>query len=110
MIKNLKILREKFKISQAALAEAIGVSQQAINKYENTSTEPDIKTLVAIANYFNTSVDYLIGNTNVEHKIEEVFEYHLNAKELSFMDHYRNLTEGEQDILAQTAEVFSDRK
>ena len=46
MIKNLKLLRNRRCISQQALAAAVGVSQQSINKYENHNIEPDTKTLM----------------------------------------------------------------
>ena len=64
MVKNLKSLRTQAGISQQTLATAIGISQQSVNKYENHSIEPDIATLIAMADYFETTVDYLIGRTN----------------------------------------------
>ena len=72
MLTNLKKLREDASVSQKALADAIGVSQQSVNKYENHNIEPDIDTLIRIADFFETSVDYLIGHTSVRRKIEEV--------------------------------------
>ena len=63
-MKNLKALRLSKKLSQQQLALRLDLSQQTIYKYENGITEPDIATLIKLANYFNTSVDYLIGNTN----------------------------------------------
>ncbi|MBQ8922805.1 MAG: helix-turn-helix transcriptional regulator [Oscillospiraceae bacterium] len=41
MVKNLKTLRTKFRLSQQQLADVIGVSQQSVNKYENHNIEPD---------------------------------------------------------------------
>ena len=64
MVKKLKELRQKRGISQQALAEIIGISQQSINKYENHKIEPDISTLIALADYFDTTVDYIIGRTD----------------------------------------------
>lgn len=61
MVERLKELRTEFSISQQQLADVIGVSQQSINKYENHNVEPDIETLKAMANYFNVSIDYLVG-------------------------------------------------
>ena len=63
MVKNLKYLRNQKGISQQKLAIEIGISQQSINKYENHNIEPDINTLIALADYFETTVDYLIGRT-----------------------------------------------
>ena len=59
MLFNLKYLREKKGLSQSELAKAVGMTQQAINKYENQSTEPDIDTLKKLAAYFGTSIDFL---------------------------------------------------
>lgn len=63
-MENLKKLRLERNLSQQKLAEAIGLSQQAITKYENGRTQPDFQTLMALADFFHTSVDYLIGYTN----------------------------------------------
>ena len=92
MVKNLKLLRTKYNISQQQLAELVGVSQQSINKYENHKIEPDIQTLIKIAEYFNTSVDYLIGHTDIDHIIEKVFSYDLNKDEAALIDNYRKLS------------------
>lgn len=99
MVENLKKLRKNAKISQQQLADVIGVSQQSINKYENHMVEPDISTLMSIANYFSTSVDYLIGNTEVERRIENTQKYDLNNEEKMFIDGYRKLNETEKEII-----------
>ena len=62
MVKNLKKLREEHGLSQQRLAELLGLTQQAIYKYEKTSIEPDIDTLTAMADILHTTVDYLIGH------------------------------------------------
>ncbi len=61
MIGNLKRLRKEKGVTQRTLADAVMVSQQSINKYENHSVEPDIDTLIRIADYFGVSLDYLVG-------------------------------------------------
>ena len=66
MVKNLKKLRNEKGISQQQLASVIGISQQSINKYENHNVEPDIFTLSALADYFGTSVDFLIGRVDTD--------------------------------------------
>ena len=59
MLPNLKLLRKEYGISQQRLAEAIGVSQPSINTYENHNIEPGISVLMRMADYFNTSIDFL---------------------------------------------------
>ena len=98
MIKNLRKLRLKKGISQEKLANAIsGISQQSINKYENHKIEPDIQMLIKFADYFDTSVDYLIGHTEIDHKIETLTEYSMNDEEIAVVDCYRKLTPNQKE-------------
>lgn len=103
MIKNLKQLRNRIGISQQALAAAVGVSQQSINKYENHNIEPDTKTLMKLADFFETSVDYLIGHTDIDHTIEAVSPYDLNQDEIELIDNYRSLSKNQRDLLSMIA-------
>lgn len=106
MIANLKKLRISHGLSQQQLAEHIGVSQQSINKYENHAIEPDINTLIALADLFGTSVDYLIGHTAIERRIEPVQTCDLNEAEMQLVEHYRKLSPKQKGILQNTAEAF----
>ena len=60
---RLKELRKKKGISQLRLATELNTSQNTISRYETGEREPGIAELIKIANYFNVSVDYLIGRT-----------------------------------------------
>lgn len=99
MVQNLKALRIRKGISQQQLADVIGVSQQSINKYENHMIEPDISTLIALADFFNTSVDYLIGHTEIDHIIEAVQHCDLNNDEVTLIDGYRKLVKEEKESI-----------
>ncbi|MBQ7466531.1 MAG: helix-turn-helix transcriptional regulator [Clostridia bacterium] len=56
-----KELRTDKNISQQTLSEILSVTQQTISKWEKGLREPDIDTLIKIAEIFGCSVDYLIG-------------------------------------------------
>ncbi len=99
MIKNLKQLRMQRGISQQKLGEYLGISQQSINKYENHSIEPDIHTLMLLADYFQTSVDYLIGHTEIPHTIEPVQPWELNQEEENLLLAYRKLDKVERESI-----------
>ncbi len=58
---NLKKIRNQNKITQKELAEKSGVPYANYNKYETTTTIPDIETLIKLANFYNISLDYLVG-------------------------------------------------
>lgn len=56
-------LRVKFDYSQEELATQLGVSRQAVSKWELGTTLPDAEKLIAISEFFNVSADYLLKDT-----------------------------------------------
>lgn len=58
---RLKELRIEKELSQAAVAKATGLSQNAIAQWENDKRVPNINALIAIAQFFDVSADYLLG-------------------------------------------------
>ena len=58
---QIKLLRKERKISQSTLAKELQVTQQAVGKWETGKSTPDTDTLRKIAEYFKTSVDFLLG-------------------------------------------------
>lgn len=108
MVKNLRKLRCKKSISQQQLAETIGFSQQSINKYENHKIEPDIATLIKLADFFETSVDYLVGHTDIDHVIEPVHRYDLSEEEALLIDHYRRLSKKQKAAVLAVTESFHE--
>lgn len=95
---NLKRLRQQHNLSQQKLAEALHVSQQSIYKYEHNITSPDIETLINMADYFNTSVDYIIDHTDIRHKIEPTSKTDLNKDELELIQTYRMLSKNQKEL------------
>lgn len=82
---KLKVMRKQFRMSQEQLAEKIGVSRQAITKWETDGGMPDIENILAIATLFNVSVDELLSaqknmrNTS-DFFYESVTEYDVDAE------------------------------
>ena len=60
---RLKELRKKKKISQLKLALDLDMNQNTISRYENLERQADYKTLIKFADYFNVSLDYLLGRS-----------------------------------------------
>jgi len=91
---RIRELRKQAKLSQEMMAEKIGVSRQAITKWETGLGVPDIENLVAIADLFKLSLDELMGR-DIEHETlakdylyESVTEYDIDGKknfDISFM-------------------------
>ena len=68
---NFKLMRKQRGLTQEQIAETLGVSCQAVSKWETNSSYPDISLLPIIADYFGVSVDYLIGH-DTSKQIEEI--------------------------------------
>ena len=64
IIFRLKELRTAKNISQVRLAIELDINQNSVSRYENGEREADYKTLLAIADYFQVSLDYLFGRTD----------------------------------------------
>lgn len=107
-MENIKKLRKQHHLSQQQLADILHISQQSVYKYEKDITSPDIETLANMADYFNTSIDYLVGYTDIPHKIESVTESMLNKNEMTLVTNYRKLTPKQKSAIYSVIESYID--
>ncbi len=61
--KRLIALREKYNFSQSDIARQIGVTPALISAYENQDRKPSLDKLVALADIFHVSTDYILGRS-----------------------------------------------
>ena len=73
---NLRKLRENKKMTQLQLGMALGVTQELISRYEVGDSFPQPQMLIKLAEYFNCSVDYLLGLTDIPTPVK-----HLNSND-----------------------------
>ena len=78
---NLKQLRLQKGLTQEQLADVFGVSAQAVSRWENNTSYPDITLLPGLAIYFNTSVDAIVGMDEIR-KEETLRNIHGQINEL----------------------------
>ena len=62
---RIKGLRKKAGLTQQELGDRFGVAKSTICQYENGNSTPNDDIKIAMANYFNVSMDYLMGKTDV---------------------------------------------
>ena len=86
---RMKELREKRGLTQNGLAMKLNVSQSTISAYEVDERSPDLEMLVTIANFFNVSLDYLIGTSDVK---QQITTSDLTPEELEHLYEYRQLS------------------
>ena len=68
---NVKMLRKQAGMSQEQLAEKLGVSRQAVTKWETGAGIPDIENIMAISMLFDISIDDLLSNERDSKKVVE---------------------------------------
>ena len=106
---RIKELREEATLSQKELANKLNLSQSAITKLENNLREPTGTTLIAYADFFDVSLDYLVGREdygrsfeyNLERREHKVL-YPLSENEETLVTSFRKMSVfGQQSILIQ---------
>ncbi len=82
-------LRKENKLSQEALAEKLGLSRQAISKWERAEASPDTDNLIALANLYGISLDELLGNEPKAEKEVPAEEKTLTDTQIKAKEHLK---------------------
>lgn len=108
---QLKNLRKQHNITQEQLAAIVGVERSSVGKWEGKSgVIPSSEILNKLANFFDVSVDYLLGRTDVP-KEARALDEQLKGVDFALYGETHDLTEEEkQDILEFVKYVKSKRK
>lgn len=102
---RLKKLRKQAHLTQVDVAEKLGISQPAYASWERGTKKPTQDNLVKIAQILNTSVDYLVGNSDGKKEDE------LDNVEFLFRMNSKGLTEKEKEIFKrELIEFMEERK
>lgn len=103
---RLKELREERRFSQDGLALKLNVSQSTISAYEVGDRTPDLETLIAIAQFFGVSLDYLAGQSDLKQQIRQS---DLNSSELEHLRIYRQLSDMDREKVSAYIEGLQSR-
>lgn len=95
---NIRQLRKEREMTQDELAAAIGVTPQAISKWEKDTGLPDIRQILPLANVFRVSTDVLLGVEPPVDNAESVHEWILRVRE--------NIDEGDTETLINALNTF----
>jgi transcriptional regulator with XRE-family HTH domain len=100
-------LRKSKNLSQAELAQALGISRSALSLYEIGKREPDFKLLCNIANYFDVSTDYLLGISSQDTASGSASP--LSPEEEELIDAYRRADEGIKISVCKLLDVKKEK-
>lgn len=93
---NLKKIRKKLNITQVRLSVAVEVSQETISAYEAGKSLPSAETLIKMADFLNTSVDYLLDLTDNSLPVKDIKQESYDE----LISIYKRLSkEGKEDIV-----------
>lgn len=70
MYPRIRDLREDRELNQTQVAKMLGMSQTGYSKYETGENDIPTTVLIKLANFYNTSIDYLLGQTNSPRRYE----------------------------------------
>ncbi len=106
---NLRKLREAKGLTQPELAELFDSTQSAISNYESGTREPDISLLMRFAEYFDVTVDYLVGSTDLPFRVDSgnIFYSELEKEILLLC---RELPEEDQELMAAVGRHLKKKK
>lgn len=69
---RLKQLRNEKNLTQEELAKYIGTTRATLASWETGRREPDMETLRKLSDYFNVTLDWLMGNTDIRNQADEI--------------------------------------
>lgn len=64
IFERLKLLRKDRGVTQKEIASSVGVSEVSYQRFEYGTVRPSLETLIALADYFGVSLDYLVGRSD----------------------------------------------
>lgn len=102
---KLKLLREEEGVTQSELAKKLGVSQSAVAQWEAGTRVPAAQAVVALARYFDTSSDFLLGLVDERLRLVPYFK-ELSQDEQTFMQAFTQLTAEKRNALAEIVRLF----
>ncbi|MDO5112216.1 MAG: helix-turn-helix transcriptional regulator [Clostridia bacterium] len=96
-MENLRTLREQKGITQLRLSVEIGVAQETVSGYELGKTMPSAETLCKIADFLDTSTDYLLDRTHVKAPVTQLTIDGLSADELEVVSLFKKMSKEQRD-------------
>ena len=106
---RLKELRDEAGMSMQQLADAVDVSNAAICKWENGEAEPKVGALIRLSEFFDCTIDYLVGKTDdfqTGNFSAPIVQPKPTKKERELIECYRELSPNMKTVLEETINTW----
>ena len=97
MENNLKNIRNSKGLLQTKVAMDLNTTQETISSYETGRVFPSSDMLIALANYYHTSIDYLLCRTKFDMPINDFKPNNITDDDFHLLNKYHKLSKGQQE-------------
>ena len=109
----LKSLRLETGLTRADLSRAVNINQGTLANYENETRQADYKTLILLAEYFDVTVDYLLGRESMTTEtnnqiLPEAYPKPLSQTEKQLLSCFRKLNSDSREIVLNLAKNLNE--
>lgn len=106
-MEKLRLLRKEKHRTQQQMADYLGISQQAYATYENNKALPPIDIMERLADYFNVSIDYILGRDETP---TLTIPKTLTDTQIAFAEGLKDLDDEELQQIADFVDFLKNRK
>ncbi len=108
-MERLRELREKRHVTQVRLSIAAEVSQETISAYESGKAMPSAETLIKMADFLNTSTDYLLGRINDDKPLITIANEIADKQLEELLNNYAKLSISQKEDLIWYSSVVNNK-
>lgn len=90
-------LRKEKHLNQIGLAMELNISQYMVSAYETGRHQPTMDMLTELADFFNVSIDYLVGRSDIRFSADSLIQNNLSKKEVELLNLFRTLTDDKKE-------------
>ncbi len=109
MKNNLKEIRNNKGLLQTKVAMDLNITQETVSSYETGRVLPSSDMLIKLADYYNTSIDYLLCRTNYDMPINRIKPNNINDTDFAILNKINNLSNIDKSKIEAYIDGLNDK-
>lgn len=106
---NLKQIRNSKNLLQTKVAMDLSITQETVSSYETGRVLPSSDMLIRLADYYNTSVDYLLGRTRYDMPIDRIKPNNISDKDFIILNKINHLSNDNKSKIEAYIDGLTDK-